>query len=1672
MEYVDQFYSTKRRRKQITKSDLEIVLPSKDQPENELVAKKEKRDQISKKQGKQMQNSQKEGDSSDKTEVNCNSSSEDVLKNNGSQELGLVATANSEGNNEFALSSVGEEEPILTCSEDSVKQMEDNTNSEGYFSSSDKTASFPDLENHFQEDSESHNDLLQSSEVDKGCVVISEELAECMVTSIGNDVKGIEKKIDDVTDSQEAIYSEPQVEMKADGRSSTKMEEKAAPNSKKEVKKRKARKPKNSIKSKTESRENKTGHSVKDEELELRKPLNFFGKSLLESCENGNTSEDNIPDVLPEQQVSDDLKSTRIRKPSKRKLEAFEADAYLRGAKKRKSIKVQKYVSREENVVEGDIIDKNMEYENRVDQEEELAVEEMEKHASLEVNGALRNDADEYRRDASDMVVEVMQEEVPVATNTELVLGNEEDMTRVTMVQELGGIVGTTTSLGEESSKCSRIMTSPRKRLSPKKIVTVKKTTPVKQIFGSRKAANEEKLSSLENIVKQKVGLSQMSALSLTNEVQQTSDLVASKLGNEEALPDLQSTVQQRIVTEDMLFCKEPAVSGQLCRDLSARERYLAKWRVLKQAQKVLNGKIKLLDASETAPFEEAARQREILASVKHNERSRGMTHKGKRYVLVNLKEAGVFNNITPGPGRKTVKIEVSATKNLRVPKNSTNQDTSVSQQRAPEQNPTVFKERVVAKVLGGVASNVEKERVAPSSPAVPVEEGAAQNRPVSLEQRQQGKTGLPVIPAKPWKDIKPTQLQQAKPSLPVTPAKPWKDIDPTQKLWKIGKKTFKALPVYIVPKRGNKKKIEGQVNANRAVSEAVNNNSIPGSVGDKDQEAVSDKPAVTVHDEALATEKEVQRVKFYDEYTIDSPKKTKKKSPESGNKEMKNLKGGTAGKGKKRQRPNKISLRKRGVSNEKGTGSSMSHKLAPDSLPQNASNAFDEDEIQTESFGNLSATRLCENIGEELAQGWSELDPCTTDPGETNSEFESNLRLTESEHMTYDDDSDDYVNESSSSDIDQMLEPVNQMPFSHMEKCSQTFEQLNGEDNSGERGENSMYARMSFQRLVASAHAEAVRGNGENGHEIQRGEDGTQVSLISPVFPASNLLREMVMLQASHSDRGLENDTVQGGDDSFENSSDQCRSKSIGCKKIQNKDSLLLQALLNSHQHSMDRSGNTTSSQQVLAYPPKESLSGVAHGLLGARDHVEDGGYASQEQCHSDRHGGRDTALLKALNSIGKEGINQRADCSGADNEIPSTSRKGSLALKIALKNITRPITNPKKPSSEEGSHAFRLSHSMHKSPKKRNKKVKENLFKAKNVSPERSSREAISGLANMERRLQSIQVKENGGAYMKDVKDTSSKQARGNIKNLQQGATSLKTKGSLHREDNRRRRKSRKPKKCLAEQGQHFETSSKLFLSVDQNEIKKEVEDDQEVYTALENREQVFMESAMSERDYQDLIEQSGMDPMYSVDFDNESMKGLQHEISPRSTSPHSKVLAYKNIPNEFVKAKLLQFETQKQVGASEKAAHDDSSNSCPENGKEVLITVSNSKEKKLKSKAGTKYSRIGRRRYPTQHKGLRRRGSSQDLPPLGGSSLGGQPTSASRLADSVPCMVPIRDMNVNSKGGERIEELLEMSSKKNNRAREQGEELLKEMFTLNKEILSKSEPNFVVVNTSTTR
>ena len=1671
MEYVDQFYSTKRRRKQITKSDLEIVLPSKDQPENEQSAKREKREPICKKQGKQMQNSQKEGDSSDKTEVFSNSSSENVLKEkNGSQELGLVATANSGETNEFTLRSAREEEPVLTCSEESVKHMEDNTNSEGYFSSSDKTASFPDLEHHFQEDSENHNDLLQSSKVDEGSVIIPEELAECMATSVSNDVKGIEKKTDAITDSQETIYSEPQVETNADRSSSTKTEEKAAPKTKKEVKKRKARKPKNAFKSNTESRENMTGDAVKDEELELRQPLNFFGKSLLESCENGNMSEDNIADMLPKRQVSDDLKSTRTRKPSKRKLEAFEADAYLRGAKKRKSIKVQKYVSREENVVEGDIVNTNMENENRVDQERRLAEEEIAKDASLEVNGAFRNYAGEYRRDASDMVVAVMQEEVPVNTNTELVLGSGEDMTRVTMVQELGGVGGKTTSLGEESAQCSRIMTSPRKRLSPKKIVTVKKKTPVKKNFGSSKAANEEKLPSLENILKQKVGLSRMSVLSLKNEVQQTSDLVASKLGDEEALPDLESTMRQRIVTEDMLFCKEPAVSGQLCRDLSARERYIAKWSVLKQAQKVLKGKIKLLDASEIAPFEEAARQRELLATVKHNERSRGMTHKGKRYVLVNLKEAGVFDNITPGPGRKTVKIEVSATKNLRVPKNSTNQDTNVSQQGDPEQNPTVFKERVVAKVLGGVACNVEKERVAPSSLAVSVE-GATQNRPVSLEQRQQAKTGLPAIPAKPWKDIDPTQLQQAKPNVPVTPAKPWKDIDPTQKLWKIGKKTFKALPVYIVPKKGNKKKIEGQVNPNRAVSEAVNNDSMPGSVGDKDQEAVSAKPAVTVHDEALATQKEVQRVKFYDEYTIDSPKKAKKKSPESGNKETKNLKRGTAGEGKKRQRPNKSVLRKRAVSNERGTGSSMSHKLVPDSISQNASNAFHEDEMQTESFGNLSATRLCENIGEELAQGWSELDPGATDPGETDLEFESNLRLTESEHITYDDDNDDYVGESSSSDTDQMSQPFNQAPFSHMEKCSQTFEQLNGEDSSGERGENSMYAQMSFQRLVASAHAEAMRGN-EDGHEIRQGGDGTQVSLISPVFPASNLLREMVMLQASHSNRGLENDTVQGEDDSFEKSNDQCRSKSIGCKKIQNKDSLLMQALLNSHQHSMHRSAATTSSQEVLANPPNKSLSGVAHGLLGARDHVEDGGYVSQEQGHSDRHGGKDTALLKALNSVGKEGINQRADCSGAEKEIPSSSHNCSLALKIALKNITRPITNPKKPSSgAEGSHVSHWSHGIHKSPKKQNKKVKENLFKAKNISPERSSREAISGLANMERRLQSIQVKENGDTYIKGVKDTSSMHNTGNIKNLQRVVTSLQTKGTLHGEDNKRRRKSGKPKKCQTEQRQHFETSSKHFLSVNQNEIKKEVEDDPEVYTALANREQVFMESAMSERDYRDLIEQSGVDPMDGVNFDNESMKGLQHEISPRSTSPHAKVLANKNIPNEFVKAKLLQFETHKQVGASEKATHEDCSNLCPGNGKEIVIRVSDSKEKKLKSKTGTKYSRIGRRRYPTQHKGLRRHGSNQDLPPLGGASLGGQSTSVARLPDLIPCMVPIRDINVNSKGGE-IEELLELSSKKNNRAREQGEELLKEMFTLNKEILSKSEPNFVVVNTNTTR
>ena len=225
--------------------------------------------------------------------------------------------------------------------------------------------------------------------------------------------------------------------------------------------------------------------------------------------------------------------------------------------------------------------------------------------------------------------------------------------------------------------------------------------------------------------------------------------------------------------------------------------------------------------------------------------------------------------------------------------------------------------------------------------------------------------------------------------------------------------------------------------------------------------------------------------------------------------------------------------------------------------------------------------------------------------------------------------------------------------------------------------------------------------------------------------------------------------------------------------------------------------------------------------------------------------------------------------------------------------------------------------------------------------------------------------------------------------------------------------------------------------------------------------------MESAMSERDYRDLIEQNGMDPMDSAEFNNESTKGLQQEISPKSSSPHAKILAYKNIPNEFVKAKLLKFESQKEIGSSEKAMHEDSSNTYPEHGKEGLIRISNSKGKKLKSKTGTKYSRIGRRRYPTQHKGLRRRASSQDLP-----SLGGQSANAARLADTVPCMIPVRDINVSNEDGERTDELLELSCKKNNRAREQGEELLKEMFTLNKEILSKSEPNFVVVNTNTTR
>ncbi|XP_065071857.1 uncharacterized protein LOC135696407 [Rhopilema esculentum] len=100
-------------------------------------------------------------------------------------------------------------------------------------------------------------------------------------------------------------------------------------------------------------------------------------------------------------------------------------------------------------------------------------------------------------------------------------------------------------------------------------------------------------------------------------------------------------------VSHEMLICHEAPFDEMVNRE----EELLKKQRTRKQAERVLKGKIKVLESKDMAHL---ARLREI-------EMLKSLAAQGKKYVMLDLKETGVKESGAVNSGRKAMTIEVSA---------------------------------------------------------------------------------------------------------------------------------------------------------------------------------------------------------------------------------------------------------------------------------------------------------------------------------------------------------------------------------------------------------------------------------------------------------------------------------------------------------------------------------------------------------------------------------------------------------------------------------------------------------------------------------------------------------------------------------------------------------------------------------------------------------------------------------------------------------------------------------------------------------------------------------------------------------------------------------------------------------------------------------------------------
>ena len=108
-----------------------------------------------------------------------------------------------------------------------------------------------------------------------------------------------------------------------------------------------------------------------------------------------------------------------------------------------------------------------------------------------------------------------------------------------------------------------------------------------------------------------------------------------------------EEVIAKKQVSHEMLICHEAPFDELVNR----KEELLKKQRTRKQAERVLKGKIKVLESKDMA----------YLARLREIEVLKSLAAEGKKYVMLDLKETGVKESGAVNSGRKAMTIEVSA---------------------------------------------------------------------------------------------------------------------------------------------------------------------------------------------------------------------------------------------------------------------------------------------------------------------------------------------------------------------------------------------------------------------------------------------------------------------------------------------------------------------------------------------------------------------------------------------------------------------------------------------------------------------------------------------------------------------------------------------------------------------------------------------------------------------------------------------------------------------------------------------------------------------------------------------------------------------------------------------------------------------------------------------------